>query len=175
MAEDLRVELGELGSGLDPELFDEHLTCPSVGLQRIGLAPAAVQREHQVRMHLLAPRMLAGQLPQIGDELGMAPGGEARLHVELEGVQPLLLQPRDLGGGERQRREVAEWRAPPERERLVEHGGRPLGCVFGQGTAPVRDEPLEPIEVELAVVDTYEIAGGRREQPAVAAERSSQP
>jgi hypothetical protein len=114
VGEDLRVELGELGSGLDPELLDEHLARPAVGLQRIGLAPAAIEREHQLRVQLLAPRMLAGQLPQIGDELGVTPGGEARLHAQLDGLEPLLLQPREPDGGERQRPEVAQWRPPPE-------------------------------------------------------------
>ena len=59
VGEDRLVEVMQLGSRLDPELLDEDLARVAVGLQRVGLAAAAVQREHQLRVQPLAPRMLA--------------------------------------------------------------------------------------------------------------------
>ena len=59
MGEDRLVEVVQLGARLDPELLDEDLAGVAVGLQRVGLAAAAVQREHQLRVQPLAPRVLA--------------------------------------------------------------------------------------------------------------------
>ena len=57
MGEDRLVEVMELGAWLDPELLDEHLARVPVGLQGVGLAAAAIQREHQLRVQALAPRV----------------------------------------------------------------------------------------------------------------------
>ena len=58
VGEDRLVEVMELGARLDPELLDEDLAGVAVGLQRVGLAAAAIQREHQLRVQPLAPRVL---------------------------------------------------------------------------------------------------------------------
>ena len=52
------MEVVQLGAWLDPELLDEDLAGVAVGLQRVGLAAAAVQREHQLRVQPLTPRVL---------------------------------------------------------------------------------------------------------------------
>ena len=49
VGEDRVVEVVELGARFDPELLDEDLAGVAVGLQRVGLAAAAVEREHQLR------------------------------------------------------------------------------------------------------------------------------
>ena len=59
MSEHRTVQRGEFLARLDPEAVDEHLARLPVGGQRVGLAPAAVQREHQLRMQALAQRVLA--------------------------------------------------------------------------------------------------------------------
>ena len=42
VGEDRLVELVQLGAWLDPELLDEHLARAPIGLQRVGLAAAAI-------------------------------------------------------------------------------------------------------------------------------------
>ena len=123
--EDRLVEVVQLGARLDPELLDEHLAGVAVGLQRVGLAAAAIQREHQLRVQPLAPRMLARELLELGDQLGVAPGGEVGLHAHLQRRQALLLQARDLGRRERRRRELRQRRPTPQRQRLAQHAPRP--------------------------------------------------
>ena len=164
MGEDLPVELGELGSGLDPELLDEHLARPSIGLQRIGLAPAAVQREHQLRVQLLAPRMLGGQAARSGTSSAWRPAARPASHAQPRrppAAAPPASRARVAANGSEA--EVAERRPPPERERLVEHGRRPLGCSSARlGARPRRAARTD--RVELASSTRIQIAGGRREQ-----------
>jgi hypothetical protein len=50
VAEDRFVEIVEVRSWLDPELLDEDVAGVAVGLKRVGLAAAAIQREHQLRV-----------------------------------------------------------------------------------------------------------------------------
>jgi hypothetical protein len=73
MNQDRLVQLVQLQARLDPELLDEHVTRPPVGLQRVGLPTTAVQREHQLRVQALAPRVQLDQPLQLGDEVGGAP------------------------------------------------------------------------------------------------------
>ena len=128
MGEDRLVELVQLGAGLDPELLDEHLARVAVGLQRVGLAAAAVQREHQLRVQPLAPRVLAGELLELADQLGVAPGGQVGLDAHLHGREALLLQPRDLGRRERRRGELGQRRPAPQLQRLAQLRGRVLAA-----------------------------------------------
>ena len=77
------MEVVQLYARLDPELLDEDLACLAISLQRIALAAAAVQREHQLRVQSLAPRVLAGQLLELTDQLGVAAGDEIGLDAHL--------------------------------------------------------------------------------------------
>jgi hypothetical protein len=88
------VEVVEVGAWLDPELLDEHLAGVAVGLERVCLAAAATQREHQLRVQPLTPRVLAGELLELTDQLSVAPDDEVGLDAQLEGREVLLLTPR---------------------------------------------------------------------------------
>ena len=50
-----------------------------VGLERLGLAAAAVQREHQLAAQVLAQRVLSHQRLELADELGVAAEREVGL------------------------------------------------------------------------------------------------
>ena len=106
-------------AGLDPELLDEDLARVAVGLQRVGLAAAAIQREHQLRVQALAPRVHARELLKLRDQLGVAPVGQVGLDAQLQRGHALLLEPGDLGRRERQparpRRAAVHARAPAPR------------------------------------------------------------
>ena len=93
--------VGELLAGLDPELSDEDAAGLAIGVERVRLAAAAIQGEHQLRVQPLPPRMRPRELPQLGDQLRVAACLEAGLHPQLDRLEALLLQPRDLGRGER--------------------------------------------------------------------------
>jgi hypothetical protein len=51
---------------LDAEFGVEHVAQPAEGGKRVGLAAAAVQRQHEVPVQVLAERVLLDQLFQFG-------------------------------------------------------------------------------------------------------------
>ena len=106
-----------------PSSLDQRASRVLVGLQRVGLAVAAVQREHQLAAQPLAVRVLADQRLQPADHLGVAAERELRLDELLARGDPQLLEPGDLGLRERLVGEVGQRRAAPERERALERGG----------------------------------------------------
>ena len=112
------------GPGSTPSSSASRSPRLAVGLERLGLAPAAVEREHQLAGEPLARRVLGDEPPQLADDLGVAAGGEVGLDAQLERGQPLLLEPRDLGLRERLERQVGERRPAPQRERLAQQPRR---------------------------------------------------
>ena len=61
LREDRPLERAQPLARLDPELVDERAARVLVGLQRVGLAVAAVEREHQLAAQPLAVRVLGDQ------------------------------------------------------------------------------------------------------------------
>ena len=58
LSEDRVVQLAQRGAGLHPQLVDEQPACLAVQRQRLGFAPAAIQREHPRGAQALAQRVL---------------------------------------------------------------------------------------------------------------------
>ena len=114
LGEDRLVEVVEFGARFDPELLDEDLAGVAIGLQRVGLAAAAIEREHQLGVQPLTPWVLGGELLELADQVGVAPGGELGVDAHLDGGEALLLQARDLRRRERRGREVGQRRSAPQ-------------------------------------------------------------
>ena len=117
-----------------------------VRLQRLGLTPRSVEREHQLAPQALPQRVLRDQRLELADELSAAAELEVGVDPLLERLQAQLLEPADLGLGERLEGEVGERWAAPQRERLAEQL-RPLvppaGLCLG-------DEALEAVRGRAA-------------------------
>ena len=132
------MEAAELGAGLDADRLDEHRARVPVGVQRGGLAAAAVEREHPQAVQALAQRLARHQRVELADHLGVAPGGEVLADRLLDRREPQLLEPADLERRERLGGDVVERRAAPQRERVARRAGG--------------DEALEAADVEVAPV-----------------------
>ena len=126
----------------------------AVGLQRLGLAAAAVEREDQLHAQRLMERVLAHEQLELSDELRVAAEREILVDPGLEAREPQLGQPPDLAGREALVGEVRKRRPPPERERL-----RRLARL---------GEPDEPGDVELTVADAEAVTGRCRLETAPA-------
>ena len=79
-----------------------------IGLQRVGLAAAAIEGEHELPGEALARRVLGDQVLQLADQLGLAARGEIGLDARLQRGQALLLEPRDLRLREGLERQLGE-------------------------------------------------------------------
>ena len=127
---------------------------PAVGLERLDLAPGAVEGEHQLRHQLLAQRVRRDQPPQHRDGLERAAERHERAGAGLLGLGAHLLEPahlrlRPLGVGD-----VAERRPAPQGQRALERRQRLGGRRAGGGP----DAALEAVRVELIGGDREPVA-----------------
>ncbi|MBA3261287.1 MAG: hypothetical protein H0T69_02190 [Thermoleophilaceae bacterium] len=145
LAQDCLLQLSQLAAWLDPELFGQNPTSVLVDLERIGLAPGAVEREHELFPEALAQRVAAHELLELPDQVRMAAELEVGGDPILECRAAKLFQPADLGLRERLVAEIGERRAAPQREstcELVRGEGRVAG---GQGVPPASRLVLEAL------------------------------
>jgi hypothetical protein len=84
-----------------------------IGLQRLGLAPAAIEREHELCPRALAKRLAGDQPLELADDLSVAPALEVGLDPVLEHPEAKVLQARDLALGEVRVGDLGQRRAPP--------------------------------------------------------------
>ena len=175
LPEDRLLQVAQLRARLDAELADEPLARVLVGVERLGLAAAAVEREHQLGGEALVRRVLGHQPAQLADDLGVPAGGDVGLDAARERGDPRLLEAAHLAGCERLVRQVAERRAAPQAERLAQQLRRGVGPAGRQLAPAARDELVEALHVALAGADAEPVPGrGPRHRVAVA-ERLAQP
>jgi hypothetical protein len=82
-----------------------------------------------------------------------------RLDAVPDRADAKLLQADHLCPGERHLPEIGERRSPPEVERLAQQARRARLVAAGEGAAPLRGEPLEPVHVDLVRLDREPVAG----------------
>jgi hypothetical protein len=139
--------------GIDTELLGQGPAGPVEGHQCISLSTRPVQGQHQLAPEALPERRPNDQRLQLAHDLGVAPGLQVTLQSQLERAQTELLQPSDLGLGERCVGQVLERGPPEQREGLAEDLSRsPLVPGCEDQLRPI-EEGLEALQVELAVLD----------------------
>ena len=139
------MELLELGPGIEPELLDEGLPRSLVGGERVGLAPGAVEREHQLAPEPLAQRVARDEALELRHQLGVAAGLELGADQVLRRREPQLFEPEDLRLREGLERELGERIAAPEGERVAQH----RDALLRLPPRGVVHERLEPVQVDL--------------------------
>ena len=169
--EDHGLEASQLGPGLDPQLVDELPAAVAHHLERLGLAAAAVEGDHQVPAQALAQRVLGHERAQLADEIGVAPGGQLGGDSLLDRLHPQLLEPADLRLRERLEAMVGERGPAPQRERCLEVVARGRRLVVGQRDAGAAQQVLEAMGVDRVGLDAERVAG----RPAVERRRRPEP
>ncbi len=142
LGEDRLLEAAQGDARLHPQLAHQALVGVAVGRQRLGLAAAAVQGEHELAAQVLAQRLRADQPLQLARDLAVPSEGELGLDALLGRDRAGLLQLAGdgRGAGADHADHVGQRGAAPQRERRAEqlHGGRgaagrqPLGPAPGQ-------------------------------------------
>ena len=114
------LELLQGRARLDAELVHEQAARLPVDLECVRLPARAVQSPHQLRAEALAQRMTTREPFELRNDFRVTAERQVRLDAPLEGAQPQLLEPLDLGLREGLVGEVCERRASPESQRLAE-------------------------------------------------------
>ena len=76
LAQDRVLQAAELRAGLDADLLHQHAARLLIRLERLGLPPAAVQREHALRVQALAQGVLGDDRVDLARDLQVTAGGE---------------------------------------------------------------------------------------------------
>ena len=167
----LLVDPGQVAARVDAQLLGQHPAAVLEHPQRLGVPPAAVQRDHQQPAHPLPQRMIRHHGGEVGHDLLVPAQRQQHVGALLGGRGAQLAEPDPLGLRERPRHS-GERDAPPERERRVERGrraGRVARLAQLAGPAQVL---LEGHRVRLARHQVEHVAGsGRDQDPARAAQR----
>ncbi len=147
-AQDALLEFLEAGARVDAEFVGEQAPRVRVDGQRLGLASAAVQGQHQQLAQAFAQRVGRGERRQLRDRLGVAALLEVHVQPVLQELQPPLLQTRALrlrvrARYARQDLAVPQGQRPAQQvtgvaqvagvPRLLRPGGQVLGRVQVQG------------------------------------------
>jgi hypothetical protein len=151
------LELHERRPGLDPQLVHQHAPGGPEGLERVGLSPRSIQREHQLGARALAVAMLGDQRLEAGNHVQMPAELELRLDLLLERDQAKLVESRRLYCRKGLVAKLAERLPAHEPKRLRQ-------LLRGDGrtsTAGLREKAPKALDVELvAVAEQKPIAAG---------------
>jgi hypothetical protein len=153
LLEDARLQLPQLGTGLDTHLVHQAAARRAIRLERLGLTTRAVQREHALRVQALPQWVLGGQTLEPSERLLIASSRKVVFDRQLRRRQPQLLEPADLRRGEGLRGDVGQRGAVPEGERL-------LRCVVRDVlvAAGLLDEALEAGRVHRVLAHAQLVA-----------------
>ena len=132
MGQDPGLQLAQFRARLEPELVTHVPPAVAVGLQRLGLPPAAVEREHELAAYALAHRVVAHQRLELSDHLCVAAERQVCVDALLEGDHAQLVEPRDLLLGERLVGEVRQRWAAPQRQPLAQPLRRTIRLARGE-------------------------------------------
>src|SRR5262249_20113537 len=154
LPQDAHFQLPQRLTRLEAELVPQPCCASTVRRERLGLAPRAVQGEHEALQQLLAERMLGDKRFQLRNKLAVMSQRKLCVDPVLESHEPSLLQTRGRSLGPRLEAQVGERMAPPERERLLQRRRR-----LRRRRPRRRDyELLEAVGVDLAGSDDKLIA-----------------
>src|SRR5581483_6414268 len=102
LPEDRALEVPKGEARLEPELLVEDAPGLARKLERVGLAAAPVEREHEQRPQPLAERIARHEARKLGDGGTTAPALDLGVEPLLRRPDPQLLERRPLPGHERQ-------------------------------------------------------------------------
>jgi hypothetical protein len=118
--QDAGLQVAQFPAGFHAELVHQHPPGALVGGQRLSLAPAAVQGQHQLGVEPLTPGVITRQLGQLPDQFRVQPAGQPGVHPPFLGLHPQRVQPRYLGGDEHVGGHIHERVPPPQADRLAQ-------------------------------------------------------
>jgi hypothetical protein len=87
------LQLVQSGSRFNTKFLDEHGADMPVGRKGPALVAVTVEGEHQQAVQVLPQRVDAGQVPQLGDHLGVTAQVQVGVHACFQCLQPHLRQP----------------------------------------------------------------------------------
>ncbi len=158
LLQDPPLQLAQLAPGVEPELLSQPRGECREQLEPLDLTPAAVQREHRLRRHTLAQRLIGAQPAQLRQQLGLVAERQLRVDLFLARDQAQLLQPLCLSARKVLVGKLAKRRAAPQTKRAPEQRDGQRMVAVTPSSAPVIEQLFKARCVERAIVQLEGIA-----------------
>ena len=159
MAQDGALELLQRRPGLEPEVVHEARAGDPIDVERIRLAPAPVESQHEQRLRSLSQWVLRRQRFELPDELTLATACEVSLDPALERDEAKLVEASGGGPQDVALRDVGERVPRPESKCVPEQLRRRLGPSVLERAGTVRGQTLESVQIERVTLDAEQVAG----------------
>ena len=157
--EDRSLERAELGSGLNTQFVSQGRARPLVRAQRVGLAAAPVESEHEHRPATLTERLGGHHRLQLRDARPVSATCKIGVH-QLLGRNPSQLgQPRRFGFRREVTGELLERRPAPQLQRLAQRRGGATRRAGDRRAASGSNELFEAPRVDGVGARDQSIAG----------------
>ena len=140
------VGLAQVRAGIDAQLVGQPPGCRAVRRECVRLATAEVERGHQPPDQALVEWVLPDELLQLGDGPGVLAEGDLGIDQVHPRGQPTGIEAGDQPQG-RGALQVGQGRPTPQRERLREQSGRPVGVIQAERVVAGRRQALEVQDV----------------------------
>ena len=161
--EDRLLELAQLRAGLERQLVDQQRPTVPVHLQGVGLAPRAVERQHELPAQPLAQRVLRNECLEFRAQFGVPPERQLRVDPLLHHDQPELFEALNLKPRKRLELEIGERPPAPQRLRRAQLHRRAFGIAVLERLSSIGDVLVEPVQIELSRLDAQQIPGRSRQ------------
>jgi hypothetical protein len=164
VGEDRLLEPPQLGPRLEPELVGEYAPRLLERLECVGLAAAAIERQHELPPQPLPEGVVCERRPERRRELAMLPERKRDLELLLERIDAQSLEPAGLGAEPGCAGQTLQRRAAPEGQRRLDGVRRRSDVAVAQRGARLGDQLLEPERVDARVLQGVSI-GKRGDRP----------
>jgi hypothetical protein len=146
-------------------LLHEYLAAASVAGEGIGLAPGAVEREHQLAAQSIPERMCRDQQLELCQHLAVVAELEVRRDALLDALQSQLVQPVCRLACEGLDGQVGERWPSPQGKRPTEQRSRQPRAALGEGAPAVSEQRFEALRIQLALLDAEHVSRAPRHEP----------
>ena len=158
---DRELQLAQRRVRLDPELAGEDAAQILGDGEGLGVAPGAVEREHELAVQRLAQRVVGRERGELRDKLAVAAGAQIEVDARLERREAERAEAVDFAAGEVALRQLRERGAAPEVE------GHPAEREGGRGVrvrVGLLEQRLEAGPVDLAMPRPQPVAVRQRDE-----------
>jgi len=147
----------------------------AVGVERLRLTAASVQRQHRLGSRPFVVRCPRHALAQLGEQFAIETLAKIRVDPQGLRVRPRFGEHASRRDDERRVAQIRQRLAPPELERVGQHvaGACVISCRCCE--ACLLHQTLEAVQVELAFLDPNRVTAGMRQEALCLAVRSQRP
>ena len=153
------------GPGASPSSSLEHLAASAIHIKRVGLAPASIQREHQLPQQPLTMGVQFDESLELADQhRGERPSARSASNRSSSAARRASSKRAISRLRERLIREIGERLAAPQPQRRAQQLARGRSVAISERATRVGDQRLEALGVDLTRLHRQQVAAPARDE-----------